>query len=255
MSKKATLITVGVLTLTVAAGFAGVVIGPMVMKTHDENYVKLEDVGEALGAKIFYEESTGELGAKQLPATFAEDQLSPTQKVIKGLINDRDSLIEDNKVLEQRISSLKMEIAALEQYKANNERYAPLNAAEEAAIVEGVVKKFLVNSPDANRFSNLQIEVMSASSAQEYSKFAGRNQLILEDEARDQFIERHFPEYAFCVGDGIDVAANSNRELRAISRYIRSKDASQMSPILLEDLKTVLQPCQTALFTRMSADL
>lgn len=246
---------VGAIFLAASAGIAGFVVYPMMMETHEANYVNLEDVGEALGAKEIYEETTGELGAKQMPSTFADDKLTPTQKVIKGLVDDRDSLIQDNKVLEDRIAELKLEIAALENYKETNERFAPLNAAEEQAMVESLVKKFLINSEDAERFSTLQIEVMSAVSAMEFSKFVGRNRLILDDKQRKSLVDRHFPEFAFCVGDGVDVAANSNRELTAISYFIRSQDPSRISPVLLQDLETVLKPCQNALFANLSSEL
>lgn len=227
-------------------------IYPMVVETNQMNDEKVENVGKVLGAKDYYEETVGELGAKQQPATFADDKLSPSQKVIKGLMNDRESLIDDNKKLERRIAELKSEILALEEYKATNERYAPLNAAEEKAVVESMVKRFLIDSEDAVRFSNLQIEIMAATAAKEYAEFTGRNRLMLSDADRTELVEEHLTPFAFCVGDGVDVAANSSREMRAVSYYMRSEDSSRITPILLKDLKAVLAPCKADLFAALS---
>lgn len=228
---------------------------PMMKQQAAENASEFADAGKALGAKDFYEDTEGVLGAQQKPATFADDLLSPSQKVIRGLMDDREVLIQGNKKLERKIDELKSEIASLEHYRDTNERFAPLNAAEEKAVIETMVKRFLIDSEDAVRFSNMQIEIMAASAAKEYSQFVGRNRLILTDEERAKMVEEHLTPFAFCIGDGVDVAANNSRELRAVSYFMRSEDPSRITPILLSDLKAVLKPCRTELFAALSMTL
>ncbi len=230
-------------------------IYPMVVKQSADNAKEFEGAGKALGAQDIFEDTEGVLGAQQKPATFADDKLSPSQKVIRGLMDDREVLIKGNKTLERKIDELKSEISSLEHYRDTNERFAPLNAAEEKAVVESMVKRFLIDSEDAVRFSNMQIEIMAAAAAKEYSQFVGRNRLILTDEERTKMVEEQLTPFAFCIGDGVDVAANNNRELRAVSYYMRSEDASRITPILLGDLKAVLKPCRTELFADLSMTL
>ncbi|MCV6587829.1 MAG: hypothetical protein OIF57_02200 [Marinobacterium sp.] len=228
---------------------------PLLKEQAEANSKEFEGTGAVLMTNEIYQETQGTLGAKQVPATFAEDVLSPSQRVIKGLKEDREELILDQKKLERRIDELKVEIQNLEEYKATNERFAPLNAVEEKAIVESLVKRFLIDDEDAVRFSNMQIEIMGASAANEYSTFTGRNRLILTDEERVKMVREHLLPFAFCVGDGVDIAANNNRELRAVSYLVRSGDNSQITPILLQDLNAVMKPCRTELFASLSTTL
>jgi len=228
---------------------------PMIVEQNAAADASFENAGKALGAGDFYEETEGVLGAKQQPATFADDKLSPSQKVIRGLMDDREELIQGTKKLERRIDELTAEIQSLENYKKTNERFAPLNAAEEKAVVEAMVKRFLIDSEDAVRFSNMQIEIMAAAAAKEYSQFIGRNRLVLTDEERARMVNEHLTPFAFCIGDGVDVAANNSREMRAVSYYMRSEDSSRMTPILLKDLKAVLKPCKTDLFASLNLTL
>lgn len=244
-----------ILLLALVTGGGYFFLYPMFVDVSEQNEKEFEGAAKAMGAADFYEETEGVLGAKQKPATFADDKLSPSQKVIRGLMDDREELIQGNKKLERRIDELTAEIKALEDYKETNERFAPLNAAEEKAVVEAMVKRFLIDSEDAVRFSNMQIEIMAAAAAKEFGEFIGRNHLMLTDEERAKMVDEHLTPYAFCVGDGVDVAANNNRELRAVSYYMRSEDASRITPILLNDLKAVLTPCRTDLFAALSTTL
>ncbi|MBY4678666.1 DUF3450 domain-containing protein [Marinobacterium arenosum] len=246
------LITLFILGSLGAAGW--LFVYPTMMATHEQNQVELEKFGEVVIPRDFYSETTGNLGAKQQPATFAEDKLTPSQKVIQGLMDDRDSLIQANRELREQIDALKQQIAQLEAYKETNERFAPLNAAEEQQVVEGLMTQMLVNMEEAERFSTLQIEVMSSSAAIEYGKFIGRYRMILTEEERQALVEKYFPAYAFCVGDGVDIAANSRRELTQIAYFLRSGDDSQIPAILRQDLETVLEPCQSALFSALEAE-
>lgn len=220
---------------------------------HAQNLKELEKFGFTVLPTTVYEESKGELGENQLPSTFAEDKLTPTQKVIRGLMDDNDELIEETKELRQQISMLKDEIAALENYKQLNEHFAPLTIAEELTAVEKQLKDMLVDMPDARRFSNLQIEAMSAASANEYKKFISNRRIILSDKEREDMVAEYMPEFAFCAGDGIEIAANSPREANLITEHFRDQSKSRLDGDLKSDLETVIKPCQTALYERLAS--
>lgn len=220
---------------------------------HQENLKDLEKFGYTVLPSETYNESKGELGTQQVPATFAEDKLSPTQKVIHGLMQDNEQLIAEKKELEIKVAELHERIKQLETYKKLNEHYAPLSIAEEVAAVEKQLKKILINTPEASRFSNLQIEAMSAASGHEYKKFVKSKQVILSEKERENFVIDYMPEFAFCVGNGIEIAANSPREERLATTFFHQQDPSILSKHLKSDLETVIRPCQMALYSRLSS--
>ena len=168
-------------------------------------------------------------------------------------MDDNKQLIEEQQALQDKIDALKAQVADLENYKMLNEHFAPLTIAEEIKAVEKQIKTLLIDMPDARRFSDLQINAMSASVGNEYKKFIGSKRIILSDNEREDFIKQYMPEYAFCVGDGIEIAANSPREERAIATYFREQTDQALSNELKTDLETVVKPCQTALYSRLSS--
>lgn len=220
---------------------------------HEQNLKDLEKFGFAVLPNTPYTETKGELGESQLPATFAQEKLTPTQKVIQGLMDDNKQLIDEQHQLQDKIDALKAQVAELENYKMLNEHFAPLTIAEEIKAVEKQIKTLLIDMPDARRFSDLQISAMSASVGNEYKKFIGSKRIILSDNEREDFIKQYMPEYAFCVGDGIEIAANSPREERAIASYFREQNDQFLSNELKTDLETVVKPCQTALYSRLTS--
>jgi len=248
------LIMIGVIVPVVLALLSGggYLVYNEMQGQHAQNLKDLEKFGFTVLPTNTHSESTGELGVKQLPATFAEDKLTPTQKVIRGLMDDNEQLIEEQRALNEQIETLKQEVAALQNYKKLNEHFAPLTIIEEVAAVERQLKKLLLDMPDARRFSNLQIEAMSASAGNEYKKFIGGKRLILSDNERELLVRDYMPEFSFCVGDGIEIAANSPREERLITTYFRKQDDSLLPLNLKADLDTVIKPCQTALYARLS---
>ncbi len=248
------LIMIGVIVPVVLALLSGggYLVYNEMQGQHAQNLKDLEKFGFTVLPTNTHSESTGELGVKQLPATFAEDKLTPTQKVIRGLMDDNEQLIEEQRALNEQIETLKQEVAALQNYKKLNEHFAPLTIIEEVAAVERQLKKLLLDMPDARRFSNLQIEAMSASAGNEYKKFIGGKRLILSDNERELLVKDYMPEFSFCVGDGIEIAANSPREERLITTYFRKQDQSLLPLNLKADLDTVIKPCQTALYARLS---
>lgn len=248
------IIIFGVLTPLILAALAGggFFIYNKMKGQHAQNLQDLQKFGFTVLPTNTHSESTGELGVKQLPSTFNENKLTPTQKVIRGLMDDNEQLIEEQQALNNKISALKEEIAALQNYKKLNEHFAPLTIIEEVAAVERQLKKLLLDMPDARRFSNLQIEAMSASAGNEYKKFIGGKRLILSDNEREALVTDYMPEFAFCVGDGIEIAANSPREERIITTYFRKQNDDILPINLKTDLDTVVKPCQTALYARLA---
>lgn len=249
--KKLLIIGIVVPVVLAVLGIGGYFAYNEMQGQHKQNLEELEKFGFTVLPSTPYTESKGALGQSQLPATFAQDKLTPTQKVIQGLMNDNEQLIEEQRAFKQQIEGLQAHIAELENYKKLNEHFAPLTIAEEITEVEKQIKQLLIDMPDARRFSNLQIEAMSASVGNEYKKFIGNKRIILSDTERENLIKSYMPEYAFCVGDGIEIAANSPREERAITTFFRQQDNGVLSTELRTDLETVIQPCQVALFSRL----
>ena len=202
--------------------------------------------------KDIYQKSTGVLGATQEVATFADETLTPTQKVIKGLMSDKEQLVKDKEELNDEITQLRAQIAELEEYKRLNEHFAPDKISEELTKVKARLKKYLLNSPSAARFNNRQIDIVSSASAVEYDKFIRRNRLILSDFQREELVSIYLPEFAFCLGDGVDIAANSAVEERDLARFFETQDISILKPVLRQDLDTVLTPCQEALHQQLA---
>ncbi|MDO6452562.1 hypothetical protein Q4490_03195 [Neptunomonas phycophila] len=250
-SKKGLVIGIITLLAIVIAAIAGYFAYTNITQQTAINAKELEQFGYQMVASSRSFESTGELGEKQIPSTFDEGKIPPTQKVIRGLLNDKDTLIQNNEALQQEIESLKARIADLEEYKQLNEHFAPNRLADELNEVERRVKAFLIRSSDAERFSTLQIEIMAAASAAEYKAYITRNRLMLSADQKQQVISDYLPAYAFCVGDGVDIAANSPQEERLLATYFRTDDGSILPQALAQDLSSVVAPCQLAIRTRL----
>ena len=213
---------------------------------------KLEKFGYAVLPASFYDDTVGSLGHKQVPATFAEEKLTPTQKVVKGLRQDKKNLIKEQTALREQIADLEKQVAELQQYRRLNEHFAPDNIADETAAVETGLKRFLVTNPAASRFSNIQIEIMSAASAIEYRRYISHNRLILSEKQRTSITSNFLPEFAFCVGDGAELAANNSSELIKIAEYFRQEDKNKLNSALKQDLNSVVEPCQATLYEQFA---
>lgn len=221
---------------------------------HKQNSKELERFGYEMVATSRSMETTGKLGAVQLPPTFDLDKLTPTQKVIHGLMRDKDGLLDENKVLQSEIEKLESQIKELTAYKELNEHFAPQKLKDELRSVERQLKAFLIRSPDADRFSTMQIEIMSAAGAAEYKAYITRNRLMLSEDMKLAVISDYLPAYAFCVGDGVEIAANSRTEERKLANYFRTEDSSSLSEVLFQDLSSVLAPCQLSVRKKLDND-
>ena len=245
MALKKTLILSITLPLILAGlGVGGYVVYQKMDAQHKQNSKELERFGYEMVATSRSMETTGKLGAVQLPPTFDLDKLTPTQKVIHGLMRDKDGLLDENKVLQSEIEKLESQIKELTAYKELNEHFAPQKLKDELRSVERQLKAFLIRSPDADRFSTMQIEIMSAAGAAEYKAYITRNRLMLSEDMKLAVISDYLPAYAFCVGDGVEIAANSRTEERKLANYFRTEDSSSLPEVLFQDLSSVLAPCQ-----------
>lgn len=221
---------------------------------HAINQQELERFGYDMVAQSRNVESVGELGTKQLPATFDEQELTPTQKVIKSLLRDKEALLKENDQLELHITELTRQIKDLQEYKKLNEHFAPKRLNEELKQVERQLRAFLIRNPDAERFSTMEIEIMSAAAASEYKAYITRNRLMLSEDRKQKVISDYLPAYAFCVGDAVGLAANSAAEERQLARFFRTDDGSALDEALSQDLSILLTPCQMSVRERLEND-
>lgn len=252
-SKTSTILVILLPIVLIGLAGGGFMIYQKMDAQHKANKKELERFGYEMVATNRSFESTGELGTKQLPPTFDEDKLTPTQKVIKSLMRDKDNLFTENDDLEAEIKRLRKKVAELEEYKALNERFAPLKLEDELRQVERQLKAFLIRSPDAERFSTIQIEIMSAAGAAEYKAYITRNSLMLSEDKKQKVITEFLPGYAFCVGDGVDIAANSRSEEQLLATFFRTDEASVLPEALYQDLSNVLTPCQATVREQLEA--
>ena len=241
---KKGIIAAVIVVVLAAIGTAGVLVYPQFQQTQTKNTLNLEKFGMTIMPGGEYRTSIGELGATQLPATFAEDKLTPEEKVVASLIRDRNALLDENSRLSAQIGMLETRVEELEGYKARNEQYAPETFNEELRSVLNEMQATLKRMPEAEQFSPLIIELMAIAAQQEYVHIVRTNDLIL-DEARKQIIvKRYLPSYSLCVGNALSVAANGSAELQAIKNWIVDPARQQLPEALAQDLDVLLPPCQ-----------
>lgn len=255
MARKKSIVLTATLSLALTGlGIGGFMVYKKMDAQHMENSQELERFGYEMVATSRSIETTGKLGVTQLPPTFDLDKLTPTQKVIHALIRDKDDLLDENKVLQNDIEKLEAKIQELTDYKELNEHFAPQKLKDELRSVERQLKAFLIRSPDAERFSTMQIEIMSAAGAAEYKAYITRNRLMLSEDMKLAVISDFLPAYAFCVGDGVEVAANSRSEERKLASFFRTEDSSSLPEALFQDLSSVIGPCQLSVRKKLDSD-
>ncbi|MBV1790058.1 hypothetical protein KQ940_18540 [Marinobacterium sp. D7] len=255
ISKKAVIALCAAPLLILILGVGGYFGWQAMRAQHDENRDILQKFGFEIMPANPYTESTGVLGQKQLPATFAEDDLTPVEKVIHGLLKDKERLLKDNEALQLEIDQLQQQIAELEHYKEINEQFAPETLEQELARTRNELEAGLRALPEAKRFSEFWIKMMSGAALTEYSRFIDANRMLIDPPTRKRLVEHDLINYAFCVGSAIEIAANSPDEVRTIARWLEKPDTTRLPSALAEDLNTVLPPCQTPLREQMNASL
>lgn len=202
-----------------------------------------------------YTESVGELGEKQVPATFAEEDLSPVEKVIHGLLKDKEKLLEENAELQDQVSTLQERIAVLEQYKSTNEQFVPETFEQEMARTRNELQNKLKALPEAERYTDLWIAMMADAAMYEYRRFIEANRLMLDDSRRETLISNDLVNYGFCIGNAVELAANSSEETRSVARWLKDPASTKIGSALKEDLEIVIPPCRIPLRTKLDTYL
>lgn len=247
------------LTLTllvlVALGVGGYLLYPKLISSQQQNSVQLEKFGLLVMPGHSKYETTTQMGITQLPATFSEADLTPEERVVEGLIRDRNTLIEENQLQRLEIETLQRKIAELEDYKVKNRRYSPELLNEELERVLYELKQRLRAMPETERYSQLMLDLMAIAAQQEYLHIVRSRDLILDETRKSIIVNRYLPSYAFCIGNALSLAANNSDELRAIANWLVDPRVYPLPEPLQADLDIVLPPCQQSFRQAMQETL
>ncbi|MFN3881566.1 MAG: hypothetical protein ACK4L8_09085 [Nitrincola lacisaponensis] len=242
------------LMLFITAPIAVILVGTLgffafgaLQSQHERNQVDLEKFGFDLRGTSQFERSEGILGETQLPSTFGTENLTPAERVVHSLVRDRENLIIENRTLRQQIEALETQLQSYEEDRRMAEYFMPENFNQELQRVERMLLTYLRQSADAQRFSNFRLEIMAAAGRMEYQRFVEANMLMLDAVQRTEIVVDFLPAFMFCVGDAIDLAANSFNEEREIRDFFGNPEQQRLSPEIQEDLDIVLPPCQREL--------
>lgn len=250
--KKPLVIVIAIVAVAVLGG-GGYFAFTKLQQQTEENEEKLETVGDTLIGDS-YQTADEAVDDAELTPSLLED-LPPSKKVVKSLQRDNIKLSIEVIDLKDKILKLNQKIDELEEYKMTNERFAPMRIKDEMAEVEREVKSFLLESSDAQRFSTVQIEIMAAASANEYKEYINRYRLVVTQAQRVKVATDFLPGYAFCIGDGIELAANNAREFELIAIKFRGQSTLPLPTSLQQDLDAVMEPCKNSLRSRLDKEL
>lgn len=247
--KLALLIGAPLLLITLVA--AGYFIYTTISEQQDENRKKVEGFGDM----VIPTDSSPADPAKnpEIAPSIGESKLSPTQRIIFNMKQDREKILTESLEMRAEITDLKAKVAELELYRTTNERYAPNTFNEEVSKVHTRMKQLLASQEETKRFTSTQIKGMAAAAAHEYRRYLSARKLLLDPDQIDTVVTNHLPVYAYCIGDGMDIAANDRSEERLIIEYFNTDRTELMSSRLKSDLKAVITPCQDLFAQRMSA--
>ena len=257
MSSKKKPLIIGVIAFFVVAllGGGGFFAYSKLQKKTDENAEKLGGVGEMLVGDR-YKATDGSKQEALKPTIMQQQQdLVPSRKVVRALQKENIKLSIQIIRLKEQVKGLSEDVAELEEYKSTNQRFAPLRLKDEMAEIEMQVKSFLLDSEDAERFTTMQIEIMAAASSLEYRAYIMRNRLMVTKSQRSRLAAEYLPGYAFCVGDGIELAANNSKEFNLLASKFRGIENVRLPDRLKKDLDSVMTPCQNALRAQLDKNL
>ncbi|QEW07304.1 hypothetical protein [Nitrincola iocasae] len=241
----------GVLLLAVVGFF----VYQFVAEQFKQKQVDLEKFGFDLHGTSQYETSEGLLGEAQLPSTFADENLTPSERIVHSLVRDRENLIIENRTLRQQIEALEAQLETYEEDRRMAEYFMPENFSQELERVERMLHTYLRQSADAQRFSNFRLEIMAAAGRMEYQRFVEANQLMLDAVQRTEIVVDYLPAFMFCVGDAVQLAANDFSEEREIRDYFGNPEQHRLPTIVQEDLDVVLPPCQRELREALNTNM
>lgn len=238
------LILTGASVLIAALATGGYFTYRKIQSQHAATQLELDQLGYT---------STGQAPSSSQPkARMQSAAATPVQQLIYNLTEEKEKLTQANQTLQTQLDAAQEQVKSLQEYRQLNEYFAPKNFDQKIIQIESDLKSYLRRLPDADRFSDLQIDIMAIASAQEYRRFAQQNRLMLDQAEHDRIINDYLPGYAFCTGDAVEVAANNALEERMLAQYLRTKDTSLLSTALRQDFLAVIKPCQLAL--RQSLD-
>ncbi len=231
---------IGVIALIVV-GVGGYFLVIAINKTHKENMSSLEGFGSVVtpSGPSYGEES----GQTALEPTLGVKKISTTDKIIISLSDEKNKLINELTVANEKIKDLESQIALLNNYKENNERYSPRLMDEERSFAIKNMSDYLEASEEAVQFTDFQRDVMIEQSANVYLHLVRRFHLNITDEDRDKLLSEYLPGYAFCFAQDIELVANSRQEKAKMLQYFKNNDKSLLAPSLLEDIETINDPC------------
>lgn len=236
--------------LLIILSVAGYFIYTSLMEQHRENTERVEGFGELvipgdIKSELLNPDST-------LTPSIPESRLSPSERVILTLKLERAKLVEEAVKMRAQISELQDKVVTLEEYKRTNERYSPHSFDEEVSQVHTRIKQLLATLDESKRFTRNQLKGMSAAAAKEYRRYLKQYKLVLEPGDIDTVVNEHLPVYAYCIGDGMDIAANNRAEELFIIEYFKTDKTELMSSRLRSDLKAIMEPCQEMFNKRMA---
>lgn len=255
LGKVGVLLLVLVPLLLSIAGVASYFAYQKMQAQHEINLADLEKFGYEMVPSNTYTESVGELGAQQLPATFTEKKLTPTERVIRGLMQDKENLLAEQDALKSEIQALQQQILELQEYRRLNEHFAPETFEDELIRTKAQLKAILARMPEAEQFSNIKLEIMAAAGMQEYRRFVSANRLMLDQPQRAIIVRDHLPAYAFCVGNAAELAANNRNEERLLIDWFNNPNNTSLPAMLAEDINKLLPACQSPLREQLQTAL
>ncbi len=244
-TSRQTLILTGVSALILALATGGYFTYQNIEAKQENNSREVERLGYTTYIRPGDADSAP--SSEQLKARLAGKTPSPTQQRIYTLTQETEKLQQLNQELQTELSAAQVQIKSLETYRQANEYFAPDTLDQTIAQVEIDLKLYLRRLSEAERFSDFQIEIMALASAKEFRRFAQQHRLVLDKPEQDLIVNEHLPGYAFCVGDGVEVATNNSQEERMLAQFLSTNDTTVLSTALRHDLLSVIKPCQQAL--------
>jgi len=253
MAKKKPLIIVVAVVVVALLGGGGYFAYLKLQAQTDKNVKNLESAGDVLVGDTYKPKDKKATEEEMAPTI--DTKVIPSRKVVRSLQRENVKLSVEIIKLNERIEKLNAEISKLEEYKSTNERFAPKRIQDEMADIERQVKAFLLESEDAERFTTAHVEIMAAASALEYKVYINRNRLMVTKTQRAKIAAEYLPGYAFCVGDGIELAANNRKEFNLLASKFRGDYTLALPERLKKDLESVITPCQNTLRAQLDENI
>ncbi|WP_207063302.1 hypothetical protein [Motiliproteus sp. SC1-56] len=245
--------------LLVAVSVGGFFLWEKVDKQHEENVEQLSGFGSKVvpisQGPASERVTIGTGGQVQLPPSIREKKLSATEKIIISLSEEKQALVAELVVANEKIAKLQEEVNKLRGYNDDNQRFAPLPLQKERNRAITQLQSFFQESPDARRFSDFQTEAMTLASANAYMEMLRKYRLSFDDQQKDVIIAQHLPVYGFCVGNSIGYIPDNRQEEQLLLKFLRTEDVTLLSQRLEEDVRTITTPCQQGLDERVHAML